>query len=282
MIAMRNNQKNDEPSDRVDPMLVALSAILIPILSLAFILLYAFPNSAGYYYFAWSLKPTMTSMTLGATYLGGAYFFLVVLLSRRWSQVRLGFLPVSAFAATLGIATILHWDRFSHDRLSFQLWAFLYFTIPLVLPILWYRNRRVAAASKVSSQPALDTVSRAAFALVAIIFAGAGLLLLLTPDLMIDLWPWTLTRLTAREMSAIYILPGLVTLGVAYDGNWDGVRYLLQALAFSIVLMFVAVYAARADFDWGHAGTGFFIGGLVLILLLIGFAYRNQGRRHVS
>ncbi len=82
-------------------------------------------------------------MMLGTTYLGGAYFFSIVLLSRQWQHVWLGFIPITAFAGTLGIATLLHRDRFEHTRWAFQIWALLYFSVPFFLPVLWYRNQRL-------------------------------------------------------------------------------------------------------------------------------------------
>ncbi len=253
--------------------LLLLAALLVPVLVVAFGMLYLFPESAGADHFAWPITPQMSSMMLGATYLGGAYFFLVVLLSRQWRHVWLGFLPITAFAGTLGIATLLHWDRFVHERWAFQVWALLYFTVPVILPILWYLNQRQAAESGMLSEGRLPRVSRWAFGVLGAVLTIAALLLLLVPELMLATWPWALTPLTARVMAAMYILPGLVGLSMAYDGGWSSARYLLQAQAFSIILMLVAVYVARADFNWADPASWLFSGGLSLILLLIGYTY---------
>jgi hypothetical protein len=209
-------------------------------------------------------------MMLGATYLGGAYFFVVVLLSRQWRHVWLGFLPITAFAGALGIATLLHWDRFVHERWAFQIWALLYFTVPFILPVLWYRNQRPAAGAQERQLPPL---SRWAFGLLGAILTIAAVLLLFMPEQMAAAWPWTLTALTARIMASMYILPGLVGLGIAFDGRWDSARYLLQAQAISIILMLIAAYVARADFDWSAPASWFFTGGLSLVLLLIAYTY---------
>ena len=253
--------------------LLVLAALLVPVLVVAFGMLYLFPESAGADHFAWPITPLMSSMMLGATYLGGAYFFLVVLLSRQWRHVWLGFLPITAFAGTLGIATLLHWDRFVHERWAFQVWALLYFTVPVILPILWYRNQRQAAESGMLSEGRLPRVSRWAFGVLGAVLTVAALLLLLVPELMLATWPWALTPLTARVMAAMYILPGLVGLSIAYDGGWSSARYLLQAQAFSIILMLVGVYLARADFNWTDPASWLFTAGLSLILLLIGYTY---------
>ncbi|MCC5986112.1 MAG: hypothetical protein JJT95_00425 [Pararhodobacter sp.] len=273
---MRDEGNAGTEADQVDQLLTALSAILIPILVAAFVLLYIYPETAGADLFAWPVRPKITAMILGATYMSGAYFFLVVLLFRRWSEVRLGFWPITAFAATLGLVTILHWDRFAHDRIGFQLWAFLYFAVPLILPILWYRNWRRVAGGSADRRASLGIYTRGVFALLGAVLVVAGFLLLVVPDFMIGLWPWTLTPLTARLMSAIYVLPGLVSLAIAYDGRWEGARYLLQALAFAAVLMLLAIFVARDDLDWGHPGSWTFTASLIAILVLVASTYKNR------
>lgn len=268
----RHSSAENDPV-RVQPIILALAAVLIPVLVVAFVLLYVLPQEAGEETFAWPLRPRMSSMMLGATYMGGAYFFLVVLLSRQWRHVWLGLLPVTTFAATLGLATILHWDRFVHERWAFRIWAFLYFTVPFILPVLWYRNQRLARGAGVERGRMLPAPLRWAFGALGAILTIAGLLLFLTPELMLAIWPWTLTALTARVMASMFILPGLVGLSIAYDASWRSARYLLQAQAFSIILMLIAVYVARADFDWAQPVSWLFAGGLSLILFLIGYTY---------
>jgi hypothetical protein len=258
---------------RVQPLILILSVLLIPVLVVAFVMLYLAPEEIGTAYFAWPVMPVMTSMMLGATYLGGAYFFSVVVLTRQWRYVWLGFLPITAFAGTLGIATLLHWDRFVHERFVFQIWAFLYFTVPLILPVLWYRNLRLAGAARPDQGRDLPLVSRWAFGILGAILTIAGILLLLVPEQMLATWPWTLTPLTARVMSAMYILPGLVGLSVAYVGSWSSARYLFQAQAFTILLMLIAAYVARADFNWEHPASWIFTGGLSAVLILIWITY---------
>jgi hypothetical protein len=252
--------------------LLVLAALLVPVLVIAFALLYLFPDS-GAERFAWPINPLMSSMMLGATYLGGAYFFLVVLLSRQWRHVWLGFLPISAFAGTLGIATLLHWDRFAHDRWAFWVWTFLYVTVPLVLPFLWYRNQQQAAALAMDREGRLPRASRWAFGVLGGVLTVAAVLLLLVPELMIAAWPWALSPLTARVMAAMFILPGLVGVSIAYVDSWSSAGYLLQAQAISIILMLVAVYVARDDFDWADPASWLFTGGMSLILLLIGYTF---------
>ena len=117
--------------DRVLPYTRGLSVFVAPFLVVAFVLLYVFPGETQRL-FAWTIHPTMTPMVLASAYLGGFYFFLRVLRERRWASVKTGFASVALFASLLGIATIIHWDKFNHGHVAFWLWAGLYFIAPIL------------------------------------------------------------------------------------------------------------------------------------------------------
>ncbi|MBN1248843.1 MAG: hypothetical protein JXC32_14375 [Anaerolineae bacterium] len=67
---MASHAEWDESQDCVLPMTRVLAAIVVPFLVVAFGMLYLFPDSSGAV-FAWPIKPHMSAMMLGATYLGG-------------------------------------------------------------------------------------------------------------------------------------------------------------------------------------------------------------------
>jgi hypothetical protein len=127
--------------DRVLPVTRWLSVAIIPFLVGAFAVLYPFPHDTGRL-FAWPVRPTLTPMILASVYLGGAYFFLRAAMAEHWHTVKGGFVPVGTFATLMGVATILHWGKFTHAHVAFWLWAGLYFTTPLLVFGVWWANRR--------------------------------------------------------------------------------------------------------------------------------------------
>jgi hypothetical protein len=271
----------DETHDQVLVITRVLAAIIVPILLAAFIILYLFPNDTGRL-FAWPVKPTMSAMLLGATYLGGAYFFTRVTFSRQWHMVRIGFLPVSTFAGILGIATILHWDKFSHGHIAFILWALLYFVLPFVILVVWYFNQRVNRQKIQKEEGILSYKVRIAIGLVGSIMTAASAVLLIFPESMMLAWPWTLSPLTARVMSAMFALPGLVGLGIAADGRWSSASIIFQAQGVSILFFLAAVVRARDEIQWGGWGIWAFLGGLLMVLILIGWASLQRIPRRVK
>ena len=87
--------------DRVLGYTRVLSAVIIPFLLTAFVVLYLFPGDTKRL-FAWSINCPLTAMVLASAYLGGAYFFIRVLREPHWSAVKTGFISVALFASLLG------------------------------------------------------------------------------------------------------------------------------------------------------------------------------------
>ena len=86
-----------------------------------------------------------------------------------------GFGPT--FAGYLGVATIIHWDKFTAGHISFILWVILYFTLPFVLVGVWLRNRRTDPHDQ-------DTNYRPLPKLVRIYLAVVGFLLTIPSPIM--------------------------------------------------------------------------------------------------
>jgi hypothetical protein len=258
--------------DHILPATRWIARIIVPILGLAFIILYGLPHRTTEY-FAWTIKPTMTPMMMGAGYLAGAYFFARVALASRWHHVALGLPAVSAFVWFMGMATILHYDRFNHSHPAFIAWLILYAVTPFLIPALWWFNRQTDPGVSDTPDAVIPPLARQVMALIGIINLGNAFLMLLWPALFIPIWPWQLTPLTTRVVAGWFALPGVVALGVAADSRWSAARMTLQSQMFGIGLILLAVVRAWHEFDTAKVTTWVFVGGLTLLLLAVGWLY---------
>ena len=241
----------------------ALSAFIVPFLVAAFIALYGYPRETKRL-FAWTINPPMTPMTLGAVYIGGAYFFVQAFRAKRWHEIKAGFVAVGTFASLMGVATIIHWDRFNHEHVAFWLWAGLYFTTPFLVWGVWLANSRHA------SMPGPDDVllPRAAqitMAATGVVAVWCGLFLFFLPQQAIDAWPWTITPLTSRVLGAIFML-GTASVGVLRDPRWTATRLMLQVQVFMLSLILVAAARAHDDFDTSNPMTWLLLAGFAGVL----------------
>jgi len=247
-----------------------LAAIVIPILAAAFLILYVNPGTTGEN-FAWPIKPRMSSMMLGATYFTGVIYFSVVLRARYWHQVRLGLLPVALFASILGIATIIHWDKFSHDKFQFWLWVFLYWTLPFVIVYTWYRNEKSAGPiPEIPGEIMLGMRARVILAVIGSGLAVSSLLLFISPIFVAEYWPWKISALTGRITSAELGLFSFFMVEVAIVAKWSQVRSLLLPQLVSPFVFVFMIYVSWSDFNSENPLTWAFL-AFVLVVFVIGF-----------
>ncbi len=256
--------------DRVLPFTRGLSLFIVPFLVVAWVILYLFPGHTARVW-AWAIPSTMTSMVLASAYLGGAYFFVRVFREQRWHHTGTGFLAVTTFATLLGIATLLHWDRFLHSHVSFWLWAALYFTTPFLVLGAWLANRRYAAP-QAAGDVLLRPAERWVIALVGLAALVTGVIMFVRPGAVIDVWPWALTPLTCRVIAAVFCLGG-AGVGTLVDPRWTSLRLMLQVEVVMLVLILVAAVRARDEMISGRALTWPLLVGLLAMLAGSGYLW---------
>jgi hypothetical protein len=264
--------------DRVLPATRIVSIAIIPFLLIAFVVLYFFPSAHDTAsLFAWKIVPPFTPMVLGAVYLGGSYFFLRAAQSNQWHTVEGGFVSVGSFATLMGIATIIHWNKFVHSNVAFWLWAGLYFTTPFLIFAIWFLNQR--EESHTTAEDLVISSRTATFiGVLGIAAVVSSIFLFLFPKTAIRLWPWHLTELTARVMGAIFAL-GVAGVGAFTDRRWTGARILLQVEGFMLALILVAAIRAHRDFDTSRPLTWIFAAGFLGLAVATAIFYaRMEGR----
>jgi hypothetical protein len=82
-----------------------------------------------------------------------------------------------------------------------------------------------------------------------VVLGVAGVGLLLTPELIGQLWPWTLTPFTARALGAVYLAAFVATASLAIRPWWSPARIVVPMVATftAIVTVLSIVYIDRLD-----------------------------------
>lgn len=264
--------------DRILPLTRIVAVVVVPFLWLAFLILFFFPDLTGER-FAWAIKPHMTSLYIGAGYLGGSWLFLNVIFGKRWHRVQGGFLPVTTFTWFMLFSTLLHWERFSHGRLGFTLWLILYIVTPILVPAIWMYNRRTDSRqpedSDLTVKPAFIWITRL-FGTFALLNAAAGFLF---PDYFIRIWPWALTPLTARVMAGWIALLGMGAFCMAADSRWSAWRVPLQSILIWHGLVIAAFFWKASDFTADILNWYVLAVGLMVAAILAYYVWMEGGRR---
>ncbi len=246
-----------------------VGGLVIAVLLLAVTVLYFFPDTTNPN-FAWTIVPRTSAMLIGAGYAAGAYFFLRVVLGKRWHRVQAGFLPITAFTICMLAATLLHWNRFHQGTIQFYLWTGIYIVTPFLVPFLWWRNR--AGTSQEVEIGDFRFSSRTRWLMRILALAGVVIsgLVFAVPSILISVAPWKLTELTARVFTGWSILALLTVLTIAIDGRWSSARILLQSAMVALTLALVAMPRMWADLDPSRLLTPLYVAGLALALIVFG------------
>jgi hypothetical protein len=175
--------------------------------------LYSFPGLADSDY-AWSIKLPVNAAFIGAGFLAGTLATgLVLATGTHWRLFSTLPPALWVLASTLLTATILHADRFRWDYPPTWVWALVYAGVPVAVPLLVARQRRVAEAEP-AADPALRAVRMLSAIVGALLVAGAAALFT-APLKFGEHWVWPVTPLLARVVAAWYALFGTMLLSCA-------------------------------------------------------------------
>ena len=273
---------NTIKDDRILPATRLVAALVVPVLILAFIILYLFPETTGER-FAWQINPPMTAAFMGAGYLGGSWLFLHAVFGGRWHRVAPGYLPVAAFTTFMLLATIIHWDRFDLSHIPFLLWLVLYVVTPFLLPILWWRNRVTDPGTPEVDDVTVPQIARWMLGGLGAVLLGFALFAFLAPERYAEMWIWQLSPLTARIMGGWLILLGTGGLIISRDSRWSAWRVGLESIGIWQILVLVAAFINRSDFpggllNWYVIAVAAVVAGMAILYVMMESRRRSQSR----
>jgi len=249
-----------------------VARFIIPFLAAAFLVLYGLPSQTTTY-FAWTIRPEMTPIVMGAGYGAGVYFFYRVSTVGEWHTVAPVFLGIATFTWLMAIATVLHWENFNHSHFTFDLWVFLYAVTPVLIPAIWALNRRTDPGELEGDELRLPQVIRVLGGSLGAIVTVSAVVLFIAPELMVGVWPWTVSPFTARILAGWFALFGVVNGVVVLDQRWSAARILVQSQILGFTMVLIGVVRVWTNFDPSNVLTWGVVGGMALYLIAILLLY---------
>ena len=279
----------DEPArdDVVEPAMRVTALVVVAVLLPALVILWGLPGDTADLW-AWTIKPDLTPIFMGAGYGAGAYFFYRVYTTQRWHEVSVGVLSAAVFALLMLVATLLHFDKFNKGdaptlaAIAFWGWTIVYVLSPWIVGWLWFRNERRDPRAPEPGEPLVPPAVRLVARIAAIGALTVAAVVLVAPDVAIDTWGWDLTPLTARVIACFTAQVGTGFLLLSRDPRWSSWKVLVQTFLIAVALLLVgALRASDAFIDgrllaWGYvAGLA---GGAIALLALYRSVERPRSR----
>jgi hypothetical protein len=202
-------------------------------------------------FFSWTIQPPLTAAFMGAAY--WAAFVLIGWTARAgtWEAARPTLVPVAAIAVLLLASTLLHLDKFDFDSIFGWFWLVVYCVVPPALVVLVWRQMQLPSEPPPPAGRPIPPALRGLLALQAVVMGVIGAVMFVEPSTAEDLWPWMLTPLTARAVSAFLIGFAAAAAYAVADNRAErfaGAAYSYAALG-ALELLAAAIFGA--DFDGG-------------------------------
>lgn len=252
----------------------AMSRLVVPftvLASLGATQLYLFPDDTDRF-FAWTLLPQLSATFMGAGFAAGVVLTVLSFRRQPWAITRTAAMAIFVFVLVMAWATFVHIDRMHLDsdiataRLAAWLWTVVYVVVPPALFFLIVFQRKMRGEDPPRVRPLPNTL-RTALAVVGGLMLLAGLGLLVRPVSMDSVWPWEVTALAGRALSAWLISIGVAGLWVV--GENDVTRTRPAAVTFAVAggLWLIALIRGSQDMRWERMSSWFYLAVVVSALV---------------
>ena len=240
--------------------------VVMPVLFAAWVILFVLPTRTAELW-GWTIEPRMSAITMGAGYLGGVWFFYRVARAESSLEVAGGLLAATVFTTLLGVATLLHWDKFKHSHVSFWTWVFLYFAAPPFLLVLFLANR--SGPREAGGGPRMPIWLSRLLGAVGLGQLAGALVWFADPERFADRNPWALTALSSRSVASFVAFTGALLAWALVDRRYLAMRAGIEAVTVGLLGTGVGALLARHDFDGSRTSRVAYALGLVVMLGIV-------------
>jgi hypothetical protein len=225
------------------------------------------------------LVPPLHARFLGAMYLSGTAFMVGGILSQYYREVRVMVRVIPIWTGMLFIVSLFYLNEFDYSRTQVWIWFGAYIVYPLIGLWLIWKDRNLQENVPAVSLPAWVRIYLAIQGLIVTILA---LSLLFSPEFMVSVWPWNITRLLAQIYSAPFLAYGLSSLMLSRQQTWAEIRVVVIAIfvfAFGVLL---ASFIHRQLFSLINLSTFLWFGGFGLAAIMLGILAMRSLRERRS
>lgn len=215
--------------------------------------------------FAWPIQPVVMAAVLGAFYASSALLFLLPFFAKRWEMIRVMILPTAVFCTVQLIATFLNWDKFSIGITPFYVWFASYLLPPPIFLAAYLWHQRKTSLQNAGADTPLPAWIYWIFTVCGSSLILAALIIFIFPALLIPLFPWTLTALTARSLCGWIMLTGVLLIAMVRENDKARVRLGTPMLILVLPTLLIQMGRFADQVNWGNPMLWF---GLILAALL--------------
>ena len=213
------------------------------------------------------LVPPLHARFIGAIYLSAVMLMGGSMLARRYAEVRAAVFICALWTGSLFAISLFYLSEFDFSRGPVWFWFGAYIIYPLIGFWLTWIHRKERDESAGLNLP---NWHRNYFFVQGAISIVLALALLLTPELMVNVWPWKLTPLLAQIYSGPFLAYGFGSLMTSRQRTWLETRIVAWGSFVLAVGALLASLIHPALFSASSPSSAIWFGGFSLAALLLG------------
>jgi hypothetical protein len=220
-------------------------------------------------YFAWTIVPNLSAAVLGANYLASTFLALGAFKKTYWAHARVSISVALVFAPITTAATLMHIDKFHLDTFYGWFWVVAYTIYPPQLAYLTYRQFKLPGGDP-PREHTLPGWIKVLFGVHAVIMIPVGLLMFVSPATADKIWPWALTPLTSRALSAWVLAFGVMAAHCLLENDLERAKVGLYTYPILGLFQVIALARFAEDMQWDEVGAWIYV-FLVATTFVFGF-----------
>lgn len=186
------------------------------------------------------LVPPLHARFIGAIYLSGLVFMIAGMLVRRWADLRFVPLLTALWTGGLLVVSLLHLEEFDFSKSQSRIWFAAYILYPLIALWLAWRHRLFDDGRFPESRA--PAWVRRYLTIQGGIMTVLAAMLLLAPNVMVNLWPWDITPLLAQIYAAPFLSYGFCSLLMASRSSPVELRVAgIAFLVFTVAVLLASI-----------------------------------------
>lgn len=213
------------------------------------------------------LVPPLHSRFLGAMYFSGMTFMIAGIISRRYFEVRVMIRVIAIWTGMLFIVSLFYLGEFDYTRTQVWFWFGAYFVYPAIALWLMWRDRD--QKEDVSGTPLPGWV-KIYLMVQGVLVTLLAVALLFLPELMVNVWPWKITRLLAQIYSAPFLAYGVSSWMVSRGSVWQEVRVIAAGTFVFALGVLLASFIHRDLFSFADPSALIWFGGFIVATIMLG------------
>lgn len=211
------------------------------------------------------LVPALHARFIGAIYLAATVILGRAMMARFFDEVRATAIAVSIWTGSLFIISLFYLSEFDFSRGPVWFWFGAYIACPIIGIWIVWTNR---ISRDTSSSPDMADWIQTTLFVEGVLLTGLALALLFFPDLMLNLWPWKVTRLLIQIYSGPFLALGSTALLLSRERAWHAVRIMVLGIFTLALGCLLASSLHHSLFSIASPSAWVWFGGFLLLLAL--------------